>query len=115
MSGNVVACCQSAIAATRRSLRSIDGGEHLVLPEQRATAGRAVTVNLAGRQPSIDCAYIHAAQLSDLTLRQQLLVLSVVRQHVPSLDRHHHDILPSMADDGATATPRLDQHMRTVT
>jgi hypothetical protein len=59
-----------ALASAKRCLPPIHGREHIPLPEQHAAAGRAVTADLAGHQPSINRPYIDAAQLSDLRFRQ---------------------------------------------
>jgi hypothetical protein len=56
-----------------------DDREHIPLPEQHAAAGRALTADLAGHQPSINRPYIDAAQLSDLASRQKFLVTDVFR------------------------------------
>jgi hypothetical protein len=85
MSKDVRQCPQrragSVIAPEWRRLRSTDYREHIALAEQRAAAGRALTSNLAGHQPSIDCAHINTAQPGDLPFRQQLLVGRVLRRH----------------------------------
>jgi hypothetical protein len=55
-----------------------DDREYVALPEQHAAARRAVTGDLAGHQPSINCPYIHATQMSDLAFRQELLVIESI-------------------------------------
>jgi hypothetical protein len=55
-----------------------DDREYVALPKQHAAAGRAVTGDLAGHQPSINCSYIYAAQMSDLAFRQELLFLKSI-------------------------------------
>src|SRR5882724_4033362 len=67
----------SAIAPQRRSLPLSHDREHVTFAEQHAAAGRPVTADLTGHQPSINCPYSDSAQLSDLAFRQQLLVIGV--------------------------------------
>jgi hypothetical protein len=55
-----------------------------VLAKQHAAAGRALTADLASRQPSIDRPYIDAAQPSHLAFRQKLLLAGVFGRHLPS-------------------------------
>jgi hypothetical protein len=55
-----------------------DDREYVALPEQHAAARRAVTGDLAGHQPSINCPYIDATQMSDLAFRQELLVIESI-------------------------------------
>src|ERR1700730_9250232 len=81
MSGNVVRAAGLAFAPTRRCLRWSDDREDVARPEQHAAAGRALTADLAGHQPSIDGPHIDAAHQSDLLLRQKLLVVGVFRPH----------------------------------
>jgi hypothetical protein len=59
--------------------------EHIVFAKQHAAAGRAMAADLASRQPSIDGPHIDAAQPSNLTFGQKLLVAGVFRRHFPSL------------------------------
>jgi len=72
-----VAHATGSASATKRCLPWSDDHEHVTLPEQHPAAGRAVTADLAGQQPSINCSYIDAAQPSDLTFRQKRLVIGV--------------------------------------
>jgi hypothetical protein len=81
MSRNVVEDAGSAFAATERCLRGTDDRKDVARPEQHAAARRALTADLAGHQPSIDCPYIDAAHLSDLLFRQKLFVVEVFRRH----------------------------------
>jgi hypothetical protein len=55
-----------------------DDDEYVALEEQHAPAGRAVTGDLAGHQPSLNCAHMHAAQVSDLAFRQKLLAIGSI-------------------------------------
>src|SRR5258706_2515316 len=87
MSRNVVRAAGSALALTKQCVRSSDDREHVLRPEQHAAARRALTTDLAGRPPSIDCSYIDTAQLSDLSFRQKLLVVGVFRRHDLFLSR----------------------------
>jgi hypothetical protein len=83
-------------------LRWIHGREHVVLAEQYAAAGRALTAELARCQPSIDCPHIHAAQPGNLTFRQELLVGGHDRS--PSASRSFFTVraaLPGRQDDRA--------------
>jgi hypothetical protein len=61
----------------------IDGREHVPRPEQDAAARRALTADLACRQPSIDGSHIDATQLSDFAFCQKLVVVEVLRRHHP--------------------------------
>jgi hypothetical protein len=78
----------SAIAPPRPRLSLSHDREHVTFPEQHAAAGRPVTADLAGHQPSINGPYSDAAQLSDLPFGQQLLVIGVFRWHDLVLSRH---------------------------
>jgi hypothetical protein len=80
MSSNVAARCRIGNRAYLRAgcLPSRDDREYVALPEQDTAAGRAVTRKLAGRQPSINCPYIHAAQVSDFPFRQKLLFVESI-------------------------------------
>jgi hypothetical protein len=80
-----------------------DDLQHIVPAEQHAAAGRAVAVDLAGGQPSIDCPYIDAAQPGDLPFRQQFLLAGVFRRHDPSLPAPR---LIFLRRAGAKRTPR---------
>jgi hypothetical protein len=69
---------------------SSDDREYVALPDQHAPAGRAVNGDLAGHQPSINCPNSHAAQESDLSFRQKLLVIGSIHDVIfPSALRAH--------------------------
>src|SRR5258708_7504231 len=71
----------SLMALRSRRLRSSEDREHVLLAEQRAAAGCAVTAEPAGRQPSINGPDIDAAESSDLAFCQKLLVVGVFMRH----------------------------------
>jgi hypothetical protein len=83
MSLNVVktaARIASAFALGRRCLRlrCEDEREHVAPPEQDSAARRDdMRGELAGHQPSLYCAYMHATQLGDFPSRQKLIVVVV--------------------------------------
>jgi hypothetical protein len=67
-----------------------DDREYVALADQHAPAGRAVNGDLAGHQPSINCPNSHAAQESDLSFRQKLLVIGSIHDVTfPSALRAH--------------------------
>jgi hypothetical protein len=91
MSGNVAAGRVSPTALlTRRCLPLSDEGEDVALAEQDPTAGRALTGDLPGREPSINRAHMHAAQVSDLAFRQKLLVIESIHLTRPFAIREPH-------------------------
>jgi hypothetical protein len=81
MSTNVVktaARIASAFALRRRCLRREDEREHVAPPEQDSAARRDdMRSELAGHQPSLYCAYMHATQLGNFPSRQKLIVVVV--------------------------------------
>jgi hypothetical protein len=59
-----------------------DESEHVAAPEQYASAGRGdMSGEFAGDQPSLYCPDMDAAQLSDLSSRQKLIVVVVFGRH----------------------------------
>src|SRR5258705_12676455 len=71
----------SAVALPFSLLRANDRRAHVVLPEQHAATGCALTSDPAGAQPSIHGADRDAAQQSHFSLREELLVVGVFRRH----------------------------------